>query len=631
MASPGTRSGSRSLVLVVLACSLVGRSFDAFSHPSLAYLPFVVALFVLPAWYASGQARGPWQRYRWPLLGVQAVLTVVPFGLFGEHWVGGVSGLLAGLVLVLLPSRTAWPLYAALAAFEVGLWSAVGLPYEPTLSAVIWLLVAFINQSLMVFGLSRLADIVEELDANRYALAGAEVAQQRLTAAQHLRETVQQRLHQIAGTLEQGLAEATPAQRRELLGQAGKGARDAGADARRLALDLPEEVRSPNTRDQHESVAPRLAQGITVGVLAVYAAQYVVNVGVPYGSYRTGWSVVTGAVLVAVAVVALQLRHSAATDGAGRPPGWPWTLAALALLGLVFYPKAGASSVVLLTFLAASGLLLIQGRARWLLFGAVVVTLPVLAVVDPSKVPQTVSWSVYATATASATSLLFYGLARLTRAAGELHETQRSIADAARVSERLRLARDAHDLLGLGLSTIALKTDLATALLEQDTDRSRQETVQALHLTRLVGTDVEAVSGNRVHLTLDTEVATARSSLAAAGVRTEIEVEPARHEVDVLAPVLREAVTNVLRHSRASRCLIRLTQDGGASTLVVSNDGVLVATGGEPGRGLVNMSERLHAVRGTLNTRTDADEFTLTAVVPCVAVQPREQIPVIQA
>lgn len=629
MASPGTRSGSRSLVLVVLACSLVGRSFDAFSHPSLAYLPFVVALFLLPAWYASGKARGPWQRYRWPLLGVQAVLTVVPFALFGEHWVGGVSGLLAGLVLVLLPGRTAWPLYAGLAALEVGLWSAVGFPYEPTFSAVIWLLVAFINQSLMVFGLSRLADIVEELDANRYALAGAEVAQQRLTASQHLRETVQQRLLHIGGVLERGLTEATPARRRELLGEAGKGARDAGADARRLALDLPEEVGSPNTCDQRESVAPRLAQGITVGVLTVYAAQYVVNVGVPYGSYRTGWSVITGAVLVAVAVVALQLRHSAAIDG--RPAGWPWTLAALAVLGLVFYPKAGASSVVLLTFLAASGLLLIKGRARWLLFGAVVVTLPVLAVVDPSQVPQTVAWSVYATATASATSLLFYGLARLTRAAGELHETQRSIADAARVSERLRLARDAHDLLGLGLSTIALKTDLATALLDQDPDRSRQETVQALHLTRLVGTDVEAVSGNRVNLTLETEVATALSSLAAAGVRTEIEVEPARHEVDVLAPVLREAVTNVLRHSRASRCLIRLSQGGGASTLVVSNDGVLVVSGGEPGRGLVNMSERLHAVRGTLNTRTIADEFTLTAVVPCAAMQPQEPIPVLQA
>ena len=80
--------------------------------------------------------------------------------------------------------------------------------------------------------------------------------------------------------------------------------------------------------------------------------------------------------------------------------------------------------------------------------------------------------------------------------------------------------------------------------------------------------------------------------------------------------MLREAVTNVLRHSRATHCRIRLTGTGESIALVVANDGVTPATGGEPGRGLANMSERLHAVRGSLNTRIDGEEFTLTAVVP---------------
>jgi two-component system, NarL family, sensor histidine kinase DesK len=297
---------------------------------------------------------------------------------------------------------------------------------------------------------------------------------------------------------------------------------------------------------------------------------------------------------------------------------------------VVFYPSAGASSLLFLTFLAASGLLLIRHWSRWVLFAGVVVALPVLRVIDPSGLPQTLAWAAYATAISSATSLLVYGLARLTRAAEELHRTQVDLAEAARETERLRLARDAHDMLGLGLSTIALKTDLATALLDQDPDRSHQEIVQALHLTRLVDTDVEAVSGDRVSLTLATELATARGSLAAAGVETEIEVERAGPEADVFAPVLREAVTNVLRHSRATRCLIRLTQGDGAATLVVSNDGVNELAGGEPGRGLVNMSERLHAVRGTLNTRIDGDEFTLTATVPCVGAQRHEQVAVLQ-
>jgi two-component system sensor histidine kinase DesK len=333
-------------------------------------------------------------------------------------------------------------------------------------------------------------------------------------------------------------------------------------------------------------------------------------------------------VSIAVVVVAIQLRHTF-SDRESRPRGWPWTLAALAALCVVFYPYSGASSLVLLTFVAASGLLLISHWTRWVLFGAVVVAVPVLAAVDPSAMKQTLAWSVYATAISTATTLLVFGLARLTRAADDLHRAQHSLADAARVSERLRLARDAHDMLGLGLSTIALKTDLAAALLDQDPDRSHQETVQALHLARLVDTDVEAVSGDRVTLNLATEVATARASLAAAGIRTEIEVEPTGLEVDVLAPVLREAVTNTLRHSRARRCLIRLTQGDGASTLVVSNDGVVTVAGGEPGRGLVNISERLHAVQGTLNTRIDGDEFTLTAVVPCTSPQSHERVAVL--
>ncbi|MGY2875649.1 two-component system, NarL family, sensor histidine kinase DesK [Marmoricola sp. URHA0025 HA25] len=616
-------------MLVALACSLVGRSLDAFPHPDHRYLPFVWALFVLPGWYASGRLRGAWARYRWQLLAVQGVLTVVPFALFGQHWVAGVSGLFAGLVLVLLPSRVAWPAYGALAILEVTLWSVVGLPYEPRGAAITWLLVAFVNQSLILFGLTRLADIVEGLDANRYALARAEVAGQRLTATRHLQETVQQRLHRIGELLAATLAADTASTRRDLVGEAGREAREAGADARRLALDLPDAVPPGGASEAGDTVAPRLARGIIHGVLLVYAVQYLVNVTVPFGTYRPGPGVVVGAVCVAVVVVAIQLRHSG-SDGDARPSQWPWTLAALGGLCFVFYRYAGASSLVLLTFLAASSLLLIRHRVRWLLFAGVVVVVPVLVAVDPSGVKQTLEWSVYATAISTATSLLVYGLARLTRAAEDLHQAQRSLADAARVSERLRLARDAHDMLGLGLSTIALKTDLAAALLDQDPERSRQETVQALHLTRLVDTDVEAVSGDRVSLTLATEVETARSSLAAAGIHTEMEVDAALHNVDVLAPVLREAVTNVLRHSRAHRCSIRLTGAGGGHTLVVSNDGVVQTPGGEPGRGLVNMSERLHAVRGTLNTRIEDDEFTLTAAVPGSGAHGHDRVPVLQ-
>ena len=619
----GRRVSSRSLVLVVLACAMLGRAFDALPHPDAAYVPFVVALYVLPGWYASGWRRGPWKRRAGVLLAVQAALTFVPFAVFGTHWVGGMSGLLAGLVLLLLPRRAAVPAYALLAGLEIALWLMVGLPYEPRVSAVIWLLNAFANQSLILYGLTRLADHVDALNADRDALADLEVTRQRLAATTHLRETVQARLQRIAERIEAALDAGSAERTRDLMGEAGRSARDAAADVRRLVVDRPESALRERP-DRPGPVGPRLARAITIAMLMFYAAQFLVNVTVPVAKDRPGALVDLAAVLVAVSVVVLQLRHSTTTDNY-RPAGWPVTLALLAVLCLVFYPTAGASSLNLLAFLAASGLLLIWHWSRWLVLGAVVLGLPALALADPAPEPltllETITWATYAGATLAAASLLIFGLARLTQTAAELHLVQQRIAAAAAVRERLRLARDAHDKLGLGLSTIALKSDLVAALAEQDRPRSRREAIQALHLARLVATDVDAVSGDRVTFTVPTEVATARQSLAAAHVRAEFAVDPDLPELDLpdldaLAAVLREAVTNILRHSRATSCRVRLTRAGETITLVVTNDGVIPAAGGEPGHGLTNMSERLSAVRGSLNTRIEGEEFTLTAVVP---------------
>ena len=621
MSSPGRRASGRTFVLAVLACALVARLFDAMPHPDASYVPFVVALYVLPCWYASGRARGPWEHHLGALLAAQAVLTYVPFVIFGTHWVGGVSGLLAGLVLLLLPRRVGLVAYAALAGLELAAWVWVGLPYEPGLNAGIWVLIAFANQSLILFGLTRLADLVETLDVDRDALAAIEVSRQRLAAAAHLRDAVQARLQRVAADIDAALTTPDPDVGRDRVRAAGRVAREAAADARRLALDAPEVALQPR---RPASVAPGFARVVTAGLLVLFAVQFLSNVGLFAAQDRLGWATDLAAVLVAASVVALQLRHTTTTRSGSRPTGWPVTLALLACLCVVFYPTSGASSLLLLAFLGGSGLLLIRHWSRWLLLGAIAVAVPVLTFVDPAweqeSLVETITWTIYASATLTAASLLVFGLARLTQAATALGEVQERIAQAARVQEQLRLARDAHDVLGLGLSTIALKTDLVAALIEQDPERSRHEAIQALHLALLVATDVDAVSGDRLSFTIATEVSTARQSLAAADVRADIDVDPDMDpdlpDLDALAAVLREAVTNVLRHSRATHCRIRLTETGESIALVVANDGVTPATGGEPGRGLANMSERLHAVRGSLNTRIDGEEFTLTAVVP---------------
>ena len=608
-------------MLAVLGCALVAKVFDAQPHPDAAYVPFVLAAYLLPMWYASGRSREAWEQHPGALLAVQAVLTYVPFAIFGTHWVGGVSGLFAGLVLLLLPRRVGLLAYAGLACLELAAWAWVGLPYGPHLNAGIWVLVAFANQSLILFGLTTLADLVDDLDADRDALAAMEVSRQRLSAAAHLRDGVQARLQQVAADIDAALTTREPTAARDLVSAAGRAAREAAADARRLALDAPEVAVQPR---RAASMAPGFARFVTVGLLLLFAVQFLVNVGVFAGERRPGWVTDLAAFGVAAGVVALQLRHTRTTPGGGRPAGWPLTLVLLAVLSVVFYPSYGVSTLLLLAFVGASGLLLIRHWTRWLLLVAIAVALPVLTFADPAfgslSRADTITWTVYAIATLTAASLLVFGLARLTQTATALGEVQERIAEAARVQERLRLARDAHDVLGLGLSTIALKTDLVAALVEQDPERSRHEAIQALHLARLVATDVDAVSGDRLSFTIATEVSTARQSLAAADVRADIEmdpdVDPDLPDLEALAAVLREAVTNVLRHSRATRCRIRLTDTGESISLVVANDGVTPTTGGEPGRGLANMSERLHAVRGSLNTRIDGEEFTLTAVVP---------------
>ena len=217
----------------------------------------------------------------------------------------------------------------------------------------------------------------------------------------------------------------------------------------------------------------------------------------------------------------------------------------------------------------------------------------------------------------------------------ELAEARETVAKLATNEERLRLARDMHDLTGQSLSMITLKSELAAKRLSKLAPSAERDTIlgdlgdigrvsrQTLHDIR------EAVSGYR-RPTLAIEAITARNALEAAGIR--LDEDPAltlrsgtfdAEAEAVLAWCLREAVTNVIRHSGARTCRIRLTQRPGELALEVSDDGH--GPGGQDtseshGAGLRGMSERLSAEGGRLSLGV-ADPgrgrgFTLTATVP---------------
>lgn len=177
----------------------------------------------------------------------------------------------------------------------------------------------------------------------------------------------------------------------------------------------------------------------------------------------------------------------------------------------------------------------------------------------------------------------------------------------AKVSERERIARDLHDVLGHTLSLIALKTELAGRLLSQNSDaeRARAEMADVENISRQALVDVQqTILGDRAE-TLEEEFERASSTLRTAGIevdclRERLTFDPVRESV--LGFALREAVTNIVRHSRASTCQIRLQQSAQECLLEVQDDGGggALQDGQREGEGLRGMRERVEAIGGSV-------------------------------
>jgi two-component system sensor histidine kinase DesK len=606
------------VVLAFLGVLGVARAFDAVNHGGPGYLPFLVALFALPVWVASGVARDRW---RWWFLLVQAVLTYVPFAVFGSGWVGGMSGLLAGLVLLTVSAPWSWLVFCGLLVAEEVLWLSVGLPYEPAVNSSIWVLIAFADVGLALFGLTRLAEVVRDVRATRDEVTVAAIARQRLVIAERLRSVIDDRLAVVeahAATALRSLP-ADPAAARREMAAAGRTAREVVIEARELTV-----ADEPPPPHRGVVLAPRLAAVVLLVEVVLFSTQNLLNVVAPSSGGPYPWFAVVIAVVIAVATTALQLRHSGLRHRGGRPLGWRWTFALQAVLAYAQMPFANAIGTLYLTFVAGTALLLFTGWRRWVLFGAVIASqVPVGLVFASDMAPASlVRWLGYTMAIFTAYGLVVYGLSRLAGLAVRLAALRAELAELAATRERLRLARDTHDLLGLGLSTAALKTDLVAALIGRDDDRARQELGDLLRVCVTARIDVRRIVGETLRLTFDTELRLARDILTSSGVAVRLPDAAARapsHVDAVLATVVREAVTNILRHSSASRCSITLTTSD-VVRLTIRNDGVAPPGAARPpgvqGRGLVNLGARVSSAAGHFTTRRTGTEFELSAEFP---------------
>ncbi|MEU2051067.1 sensor histidine kinase, partial [Streptomyces albidoflavus] len=198
-------------------------------------------------------------------------------------------------------------------------------------------------------------------------------------------------------------------------------------------------------------------------------------------------------------------------------------------------------------------------------------------------------------------------LLSLSRMVVELQRTRQELARTAVERERLRFSRDLHDLLGHTLSVVVVKAEAARRLAPHDPEAAGAQMRDIEEVGRHALTEVrEAVSGYREE-SLGAELDRARSLLAAAGVAMEVSREgpplPLRVEA-LLCWVVREAATNVVRHSGASRCRFTVSADPeGTTRLDVTDDGRGRQEAGDaPGSGLAGLAERIGSAGGRLRT-----------------------------
>jgi len=282
----------------------------------------------------------------------------------------------------------------------------------------------------------------------------------------------------------------------------------------------------------------------------------------------------------------------------------PWkylALAAIVALGVGFTPFNPGSSVF---FIYAASSLAFLFPKPWQTI-SLLAGLLVLAAGESYAfhVPSSFLFTVYIISIPVCVANIF--VAQRDRATARLRVANEEIEMLAKIAERERIARDLHDVLGHTLSVIILKSELAQKLIEIDPGRAKSEIRDVEQTSREALAEVRnTIRGYRVN-SIETEFSRAKAALQTAGVTVSAEtsklnLNPAQESV--IALVVREAVTNVVRHARAQNCRLHLAANNGHCLLEIQDDG----RGGEPveGNGMRGMRERVEALGGSLERDT---------------------------
>ncbi|WP_433249586.1 sensor histidine kinase [Actinomadura nitritigenes] len=549
---------ARAMLWTALALLFCIRAFDAARGGMgaealfLAGAPYPPLVALLAGRFRLGVRLG--------LLVALAALALMPFAVVGMEW-GWLPWTVGAGVLVALPARASWPLLGAVVAAT----AVTGLLAGEPVNVWAWRPLALATDALIVFSLHSLSGLVADLHATRDELARIETSRERLRLDAELRRTVGTGLRSITERLA-AAAEARPEDARVWIQEATETARRTLAEVRSMAGGY----RAASGQDMRPPVgSPRFVRVVLAAVVLIQAVRPVMNVFTVAGDPRWLYLLVP---LLAVAVALLLSRPSR-----GR----------LVALGLLLVPVAWPGSYAAGTLLvvscmwglfAGAALTWVRPPRSWAI-AAAVLALQVVVCITP---PPVASPADMVTSVLSPIILawLFYGLSRLGGLVVLLGRARQELAVAAVAAERLRIGRDLHDVLGFSLSAVALRGELALRLLDRDPVRAATELAALVPVLERAHAELGAITGGRVRLELRHEIDAAVEALEAAGiaVHTDVEIGTLPDETGTaLAAVLREGVTNVLRHSRARTCAITVTGSGGAAWLRIVNDGA-----GEP-------------------------------------------------
>jgi two-component system sensor histidine kinase DesK len=210
----------------------------------------------------------------------------------------------------------------------------------------------------------------------------------------------------------------------------------------------------------------------------------------------------------------------------------------------------------------------------------------------------------------------------------QLNQANEQIKDLIKREERVRIARDLHDTLGHTLSLITFQSQLVQRLTEKHPERAKAEAKEIEMTSRSALRQVRELVSDMRMITVEEEIANMELLLKAAGIAFHIERKVEMPDLtllqqNILGMCLREAGTNIVKHSQAKNCYISFASNRGDFTILVKDDGNGIADITNNGNGLIGMRERLSLIEGRLDISANKGT-TLIMTMPIVIKQEEE-------